>query len=326
MAREPDMQQWKEELVAVFHSGDEARARTLVAQCGAQPRKTRALLEVMLEDPDALVRQTAAFALGELGGAASAKRLEQQLALEEARGDYDGESVATVITQALGRLEDAGARASLVRRLHRLVASPTPELSDVSTVARALWHRRHPELVPIVRQAQQRLEPSVSRSLHGLLALLEKSPEEIRAWAREPSVPLEHKTGALTLLEEELPDELLAVLPAFISAAHALVETAVGQQKGTASYYCDRLFTLLLLHRERLLPTLPSEARAELRALARRLVAARSLNCSLGAAVVLQHVGQREDAPLVEANRPAEPILAKVFDEAAQVLRQLPPG
>ncbi|AKJ01835.1 Hypothetical protein AA314_03461 [Archangium gephyra] len=40
---------------------------------------------------------------------------------------------------------------------------------------------------------------------------------------------------------------------------------------------------------------------------------------------MLQHVGQREDIPLLEANRPAEPILAKVFDEAAQALRQLPP-
>jgi hypothetical protein len=324
MARDPDMKQWKEKLVTVFHSGDEARARAMVAQCGAQPRKIRALLEIMLEDADALVRQTAAFALGELGGDSSARRLERQLALEEARGDDDGESVATVITQSLGRLEDAGARASLVRRLHRLVASPKPELSDVSTVARALWRRRHPELIPIVQQALQRLAPSASRSLHGLLALLEKSPEELRAWLLEPSVTLEHKTGALTLLEEDILEELLAVLPAFISAAHALVETAVGQ-KGTASYHCDRLFTLLLLHRERLLPALPSEARAELRALARRLVTALSPNCSLGAAVVLQHVGRHEDAPLLEANRPAEPILAKVFDEAAQVLRQLPP-
>jgi len=61
------MKPWKEELVAAFHKGDEARARALVAQQGAQPRKLRALLEAMLEDPDALVRQTAAFALGELG-------------------------------------------------------------------------------------------------------------------------------------------------------------------------------------------------------------------------------------------------------------------
>ncbi len=324
MAREPDMKPWKEELVAAFHNGDEARARTLVSQHGAPPRKLRTLLEAMLEEPDALVRQTAAFALGELGGAASVRRLEQQLALEEARGDYDGESVVTVITQALGRLEDAGARVSLVRRLHRLVATSAPEYSDVSTVARALWLRRHPELIPIVRQVLERLAPAVSRSLYGLLALLEKTPEELRNWAREPSVPVEHKTGALTILEEELPDELLNVLPAFISAAHSLIETAVGQ-KGTASYYCDRLFTLVLLHRERLLPALSGKARIELRAVARRLVAALSLNCALGAAVVLQHVGHREDAPLLEAHRPTEPILAKVFDEAAQALRQLPP-
>jgi len=325
MAREPDMNPWKEELVAAFHKGDEARARALVAQQGAQPRKLRALLEAMLEEPDAIVRQTAAFALGELGGATSARRLEQQLALEEARGDYDGESVATVITQALGRLEDEGSRVSLVRRLHRLVANPAPEFSDVSTMARALWRRRHPELIPIVRQSLERLDPAVSRSLHGLLVLLEKSPEELRAWARAPSVSVEHKTGALTILEEDLPDELLTVLPAFISAAHALVETAVGQ-KGTDSYYCDRLFTLVLLHRERLVPALLGEAHAELRAVARRLVAALSLNCSLGAAVVLQHVGHREDAPLLEAHRPTEPILAKVFDEAAQALRQRLPN
>jgi hypothetical protein len=317
------MNPWKEELVAAFHKGDEARARALVAQQSAQPRKLRALLKAMFEAPDALVRQTAAFVLGELGGATSAKRLEQQLALEEARGDYDGESVATIIIQALGRLEDASSRVSLVRRLRRLVANPAPEFSDVSTMARALWRRRHPELIPIVRQALERLDPAVSRSLHGLLVLLEKSPEELRAWAREPSVPVEHKTGALTLLEEDIPDELLTVLPAFISAAHALVEPAGGQQ-GTASYYCDRLFTLVLLHRERLLPALSGEARVELRAVARRLVAASSPNCALGAAVMLQHVGHHEDAPLLEAHRPTEPILAKVFDEAAQVLRQLP--
>jgi hypothetical protein len=318
------MNPWKEELVAAFHKGDEARARALVARCGAQPRKARAQLEAMLEEPDAIVRQTAAFALGELGGATSARRLAQQLVLEEARGDFDGESVATVITQALGRLQDAGARVSLVRRLHRLVSNSALDHSDVSTLTRALWRRRHPELIPIIQQAVERLAPSVSWFLHGLLVLLEKSPAELRTWARETSVPVEYKTGAVTLLEEDLPDELLTVLPAFISAAHAVVETAV-DQKGTASYYCDRLFTLVLLHRERLLPALSGEARAELRAVARRLVAALSLNCSLGAAVVLQHVGHREDVSLLEAHRPTEPILAKVFDEAAQALLQHPP-
>jgi hypothetical protein len=53
-------------------------------------------------------------------------------------------------------------------------------------------------------------------------------------------------------------------------------------------------------------------------------VASVALNCSLRAAVVIKLVGKPEDAALIEAHRPAEPILAKVFDEAARALRGLP--
>jgi hypothetical protein len=52
-------------------------------------------------------------------------------------------------------------------------------------------------------------------------------------------------------------------------------------------------------------------------------VASVALNCSLRAAVVLKLVGLPEDAALIEAHRPAEPILAKVFDDAARALRGL---
>jgi hypothetical protein len=68
----------------------------------------------MLEEPMGLVRQAAAFSLGELGGPAVVQRLEQQLALEEARGDHDGDAVVEDITRALGRIKGAGARASLL--------------------------------------------------------------------------------------------------------------------------------------------------------------------------------------------------------------------
>ncbi|HSP77645.1 MAG TPA: hypothetical protein VLQ93_03905, partial [Myxococcaceae bacterium] len=45
---------------------------------------------------------------------------------------------------------------------------------------------------------------------------------------------------------------------------------------------------------------------------------------SLRAAVLLQEVGQPEDAELLLAHRPAEPILAKVFDDAVTALRGSP--
>jgi HEAT repeat protein len=62
----PGTAQWRDELVAAFKEGDEFRARAQVSRLGA--RKARPLLEAMLEDPDAVVRQAAAFGLGELGG------------------------------------------------------------------------------------------------------------------------------------------------------------------------------------------------------------------------------------------------------------------
>lgn len=40
--------------------------------------------------------------------------------------------------------------------------------------------------------------------------------------------------------------------------------------------------------------------------------------------MMLRYVGRREDAPLVEANRPADEGLAEVYDEVAQALRKLP--
>ena len=37
---------------------------------------------------------------------------------------------------------------------------------------------------------------------------------------------------------------------------------------------------------------------------------------------LLQFIGQPEDVALIEAYRPTDPTLAKVFDDAAQALRQ----
>ncbi|OJT19146.1 hypothetical protein BO221_37230 [Archangium sp. Cb G35] len=319
MTREWDVKQWREELVAACRFGEEARARALIRQPG--PRKARALLESMLEEDEGLVRQAAVLGLAELGGAASAKRLEQQLVREEARGDRDGDSVAEAITRALGELEESSARASLIRRLERL-ASGKPDLGDVNTIARALWHKRHPELLPVVRRSLETLALSEMSSLGGLLVLLEKSPGELQSWASDSAVPVDHKTEVLTVLEEEVPDPFVPAVLAFISTAHALLGEAVNRE---ASYYCERLFILLLRHRERLFPLLPPESRAELREVARRRVEAFALHDgSLRAAVLLQDVGQPEDAHLLLAHRPAEPVLAKVFDDAVSALRSRP--
>ncbi|WNG29797.1 HEAT repeat domain-containing protein [Cystobacter fuscus] len=318
MVRELDVKQWRDALVEACEDGDGTRARTLVLQPGL--RRARVLLEGMLEDPDALVRQAAAWGLGELGGAASARRLEQQLPIEESRQDHDGAFVVETITQALGRIKEAGSRATLVRRLQRLVPG-RDTLSEVNPLARALWRHRHPDLLPGIREALEQLDLSELNSLRGLRLLLEKSPEELRTWAQDISVPVKDKTEVLTVLEEEVPDTWMPTVSAFISTAEAMVDDAVNQD-GEAAYFCERLL-LLVLGQERILPRVGSEARSGLRTVARRLLSATSLNCSTRAASLLALIGQPEDAALLERHRPAEPILARLFDEAAQVLRRI---
>ncbi|EPX63934.1 hypothetical protein D187_005067 [Cystobacter fuscus DSM 2262] len=178
-------EQWRSELVDAFRWEDEERARHLVATLGkARSREARATLEEMLESPDGKVRQAAVFALGELGGPASTRRLEQQLVVEETRGDHDGSAVVQVITQALGQIKSASARAALVRKLNR-IATGGPDQTDVNDLAYALWHKRHPDLIPAVRGAVQRIALPTSRALHALLRLLESSPEELSAWVED---------------------------------------------------------------------------------------------------------------------------------------------
>ncbi|KFA88556.1 hypothetical protein [Archangium violaceum] len=318
MAHTTTTAQLQDELIDACMWGEEDRARELISRFGAEPQ-ARALLEKMLQEEDARARQAAAFGLGELGGAAGVRRLEQQLTLEEARGDYDGESVVEEIIRALGRIEDTEARAALVRKLERLAATE-PELSDVNVVTQALWKKRHPDLISTVRRSLAQLGPKAHGSLPGLLVLLEKTPEELREWVRSPSVSMEDKTRVITVLEADLPDALASTLPSFISAATALLEKAASQE-GEAAYYCDRLFALFLLFKERVLPALPEETRAELRTLARNLVPAVSPNCSFGAAVLLKHIGQPEDAAVIEANRPEDSVGAEAFDAIARALR-----
>ncbi|HEX8437872.1 hypothetical protein [Archangium sp.] len=276
----------------------------------------------MLEEPDVHARQAAAFGLGELGGTANTRLLEQQLAREEARGDYDGESVVEAIVRALGHIKEESVRATLVRRLEKLAAGQ-PAPGDVFSVVHALWRRRHPALLPVVRRSLERLAPARYKSLQGLLVLLEKTPEELRSWALDPSISVEHKTGVITVMEEDLPGELLPTLPSFISTALTLLETTAGQrdEREPVAYYCECLASLLLRHREQVMPVLSEEVRTRLRELARKLIVATAPNSSLRAAVLLQLIGQRADAALIEAHRPAEPTLAKVFDDAAQALR-----
>jgi hypothetical protein len=325
MTSKTDRARLQNAFVEAYHEGDEARARECVRRLGAQPR---AVLEAMLENPDAIVRQAAAFGLGELGGAASARRLERQLALEEARGDHDAASVIDAITDALGRIADTSARTGLLRRLERLPGSKVAP-ADVNTLARALWRRRHPELSPAVQRALERLSMPTAASLRGLAVLLEKSPEALRAWVEDTAVPIEQKAEVLTVLEEEVPDALVPVLPAFIFTASAQAPLAV-RQRGDASYYCERLFILLFLHAERVLPALPAAARANLRAVARTLVAAKSPRCALRAVTMLQFVGQSDDLALLEAHRPEDAALAAVFDDVARAVRhrenQVPSG
>jgi hypothetical protein len=319
MAHKVDVRKVQDELVQAVKQGDESHARILVSQLGADARQVCAVLDTMLKDPSGLVRQAATFGLGELGGAASVRRLEQQLAIEEARDDYDGEAVVEDITRALGRIEDASARASLVRRLERLNAT-RQEYSDVYELARALWKRRHPDLIPSVRRNLGRVTLPPPHGLHGLLVLLEKSPPDLGAWVQDPTIPVEYKTRVLVVLEEDLPDTLISVLPLFISIAQSLVEVAVSQRGGPASF-CESLFSLVLRHQERILPVLSEDTRSDLRGVAQRLVAAVSLNCAIRAAVILRLVGKPEDAVILEAHSPSDPTFAKVFNDAARALR-----
>jgi hypothetical protein len=321
MARRIDVAQLRDEFVDAVNQGDEARARALVPQLGTGPKQIRAVLEAMLEDPDSLTRQAASFGLGQLGGAASVRRLEQQLSIEEARNDLDGEAVIGDIVRALGHIKEAGARASLVRRLERL-ATRKVESSDIYEIAHPLWRKRHPDLISPIRWSLEQLTLPAPHGLHGLLLLLEKSPEELSAWARDPTVPAEYKTEVLSVLQEEVPDTLVPVLPAFISWAETLSEETLRQDE-KAEYSCECLLSLLLTDRERLLPALPQSARSALRTVARRLIGATFPNASVSAAVVLEAVGRAEDAAFLEAHRPEYPTLAKVFLGAAQTLRNL---
>ncbi|KFA94375.1 hypothetical protein [Archangium violaceum] len=319
-----DKAQLQRAFVDAYHQGDEARAREWLRQLGARPRT---VLEALFEEPDAIVRQAAAFGLGELGGAASVRRLEQQLALEEARGDHDAASVIEAITDALGRIAEASARVGLLRQVERLPGAKTAP-ADVNTLARALWRRRHPEILLAVQRALGRLTMPTAASLRGLAVLLEKSPEELGVWVEDPAVSIEQKAEVLTVLEEEVPDTLVPVLPAFIFTASVQAPLAV-HERGEASYYCERLFILLFLHAERVIPALTAAARAELRGMARTLVAAKSQRCALRAVSMLQFVGQSEDLALLEAHRPEDATLAAVFDDVARAVRhraaQIPP-
>jgi hypothetical protein len=320
MAQELDMARWQAELVDAFHWGEEERVRALVAPWReARSREARATLEKMLESPDGKVRQAAALALGAWGSPSSTRRLEQQLVLEEARGDDSSPAVVQVILQSLGQLKNASARAALVRKLNRLAAG-TPARTDVNDLTYALWRKRHPELIPAVRSALQRIPPPTARALRALLRLLESTPGELSAWVDDGAVPLEEKTEVLTVLDEEVPAELEHLLPSLISLARDVIDVAAIQD-GAENEFCERLFTLLLLHRERLFPALPLESRSVLRDVARRLAVAPAALRSIGAAVTLQYVGQREDADLLEAHRPQDDVLGKVFDDAALTLR-----
>lgn len=321
MAYKQDVSRIRAQLVQAVKEGDETRARSMVLQLGAGRRQIRAALETMLNDSDSLVRQAAAFGLGELGGAASTQRLERQLALEEARDDHDGAAVIEDITQALGRIQDGTARAGLVRRLERL-AQGTPERSDINELAGVLWKQRHPDLLPAVRRSLGTISLPEPHGLHGLQVLLEKSPTELDAWVRDPAVSVRDKSRVLAVLAEDVPDTLVPVLPTFISAAIALSEETLKQDREAVHLY-DRLFRLLLRYEKRLFAELPKASREELRAAARRLIATTFPNASPQAALVMEVVGRPDDAGFLEEHAPEYPTLAKVFRDAAQTLRKL---
>ncbi|MBN1208674.1 MAG: hypothetical protein JXB05_27685 [Myxococcaceae bacterium] len=321
MAQKRDVARIQDELIDAFKWNEEERARALVFQLGDHPDEVRAVLESMLKDSFGLARQAAVFGLGELGGPASVSRLAQQFAVEEARGDYDGEAVVEDIISALGRIDEDSARTRLVRILEHWVLRRV-EPSEFNVLAYSLWRRRHPELIPVVRSSIERLALPAPHLLHGLLALLERAPEELSAWVLDPSVPVELKTKVLVLLEKDIPDSLRSTLPACVAATQVLGAETMSGDSAVADY-CERLFILLLADRERLLGSLPREACTTLRAVARRLIVATFPNPSLWAAVVLQHVGRSEDAAFLDKYRPVDPTCAKVFIDAAQALRSL---
>ncbi len=132
---------------------------------------------------------------------------------------------------------------------------------------------------------------------------------------------MDHKTGVLALLEEDLPDAVKAALSAFIFAARPLFDKPVGR-RSAAAYYCERLFSMLLAHREHTLGALQEEERSTLRGVARELVTATSPVPSLWAAVLLEAIGRPEDAAVLETYCPEDPTFAKVFRDAARALRR----
>ena len=175
-------------------------------------------------------------------------------------------------------------------------------------------------MVPIVRRSLGQLTLAEPHGLSGLVVLLEKGPDELNAWARDQTVPLGLKARALAVLEEEVPPEWLPALLGFIGAAQALSEESVRQERETRAY-CERLFSLLLGQRERLLAPLSEETRSVLRSVALKLITATQPNSSVRAAVMLKVVGLREDAIFLETHRPADSTCAKVYNEAIGVLR-----
>lgn len=321
MARGHDVGRVLNELTNAFKWGDEAYARSLVFQLGQEPHEIRAVLAGMLEDSYGLARQAAAFGLGQLGGEASVRLLERRLSIEESRGDYDGDAVKDDIIRALGHIDEASVRPILVRRLERM-ADGTVQKSDVHVLAHALWRRRHPDLIPAVRQNIDRIKAPAHHAMNGLMVLLEMTPQELSAWARDLNVSVEHKTEVFVVLEDDVPDAVASALPAFIATAEAISQPAT-ELGSEAVHYIERLFSLLFMDRRRLLTGLPQEAKLALRTVSMRLITKTFPHPSLRAAVMLGAVGQPEDAAFIEAHCPAEPILAKVFIDAAQALRKL---
>ena len=319
MGQKWDVAEFQQALVEAFDWDDEERARGVVARFGEQPRRARAALEEMLESPDASVRRAGAFGLGELGGTASVKRLEEQMSLEEAREDYDGSSVLEVITEALGRIKGSGARSTLLRRFKRVVARK-PSGYDLDEVTYALWQKRHPDLIPEVRAALAQIEPKLGHRLRMLLHLLETSPDKLAAWLQDRAVPASEKTDVLTLLDFSLPDDFLPILPAFIAAGRA-VQDAASVKDSAEAEYCERLFVTLMIHWKRVEPALSAEERGHLQELARLCITSADSSCNIRAAGTLGRVGTPEDIPLLDAHRPEHPVLNELFDKAIRAIR-----